>query len=201
MSGIQIKDLWDNIVNYAYDVRKISIKLNIDKLGLEMWQPLKNNLSNYVFYNNGIVEKLEVKPLIYNFFNYNEGDSPEHEKSTAKLDDITLDNTIPADHFLVQQLRISKMNNDKLNVVKLMQIAYNIGQFTAERELNNSYDEKVLELYDQEELKNLESYLEDHKTYTIQSKQENKQTGHGHGRNKKNKKQKGGMELYKLNNF
>lgn len=195
MTNINIKELWENVKNYAYNVRKICITLNNDKLGQDMWKPLKENLSNYVFFISGKEEeKITVKPAIYDLFDYKfDKDDEDHNNSKATLNksDIVLDNTVPIEHFLVQQLRISKMNNEKLIVVKFMQLAYNIGQFMAQREVKGSYDENLLKIYSEEELDDITSYLEDYKNYEIKNKQK--------GGNKVKGDNK--VTLYKLTNF
>jgi hypothetical protein len=180
--NIPISKLWDELINYGYTVRKLSLLISNDKLGLELWQPVKNLKYNFILFDNSIQEKIKVEPKINSLVDYVvEVDDKDHQKSKINLKNnpnVVLDNTIPIHHFLVQHLRIPTLENNELNVVKFMQVAYNIGQFKGEREINkDSYPIELLELYDSNNLNKIDSYIKNHSDYYVSENKINQSGG------------------------
>jgi len=169
---MNINELWKSIIDYGYSVRKITIQTNNDfNIGQKAWQLLKDNFANYQFEINNIkYDKLDCKnTLVVEYMK--KDDDEDHEEVKIKIDDIILDNKIETEHFFIQHYRIPITSNNKLSVQKLMQIAYNIGQFRANRE-NNIYIIKIIEYYDDNNLDKLETYIINSETTKIIKKQQ-----------------------------
>lgn len=88
---------------------------------------------------------------------YNPG-GKEDEDSTFNYDGITLHNKKEINHFFIQHFRIPKLMNYEVSVLKLLQIAYNAGQFKAERENKKSYSKKILNFYDKYNLDKISAF-------------------------------------------
>lgn len=144
-------ELWDQMVNHGYYVRIH------DKNGLEEWQPYKKLYSNYYLEGlDGIDIDNHVKYLCGEFYKPH---GKEDEESIFEYGDLKLKNTIDYNHFFVQHCRIPKLMDYKVSVLKFLQIAYNAGQFSAERKLNkDSYDQKILDFYDQNSWNNIDTF-------------------------------------------
>ena len=69
-----------------------------------------------------------------------------------------IDNTIESQHFLAQHFRLPILCDFTLPIVKLAQIAYNAGQFKAERD-NGVYNKEVLDFYDRHQLDSISTYV------------------------------------------
>lgn len=63
-----------------------------------------------------------------------------------------------AQHFFLQHSRIPTLNKDEVNLIRLMQIFYNMGQFLSLCD-KNKYSEKILSYYCSNELIKLSTYL------------------------------------------
>lgn len=119
--------LWNEIKLLGQEVR--SKKLD----GLVAWGKVKGKLSNYVMatHSDGIQLNKQFEELSESLDYKREEDDTDHAKVILSMGDIVLDNTVDYEHFFIQLFRIPKMMNYKLPVVKIMQIAYNVGQFTS----------------------------------------------------------------------
>lgn len=182
---MNINELWNSIIDYGYNIRKITILTNnYFNIGQKAWQLLKDNFTNYEFEIDNIKkDKLDCINILQKEY-IREYDDEDHERVKINIDNIILDNKIENEHFFIQHYRIPITSNNKLSVQKLMQIAYNVGQFRATRE-NNIYDEKIVKYYDDNELDKLKTYITNQDNIKIIKKL-----------------QKGGnMILYKLNKF
>lgn len=149
-----IELLWVQTYNKGYDVRKNK------KNGLDEWQPLKNKyaLYNFATYKNGIPLKKSFRILCEKIkYSHNENDI-DHNYVTVNINDIILDN-IDRNHFFVQHFRIPIMGKFILPVVKILQIAYNAGQFKSDVE-NKQHDQTVVNFYNKYELGNINTYIE-----------------------------------------
>ena len=72
---------------------------------------------------------------------------------------ITLENVVESAHFIVQHLRIPMMcKNGQIPMVKFAQIAYNAGQYEAEKEMNG-YLQMANEYYDMMELADPKTFV------------------------------------------
>ena len=60
---------------------------------------------------------------------------------------VVLSNTVESEHFFIQHFRIPAMENYVLSEKKYAQIAYNAGQFLADRE-NGKYSQEIMDYYD-----------------------------------------------------
>jgi hypothetical protein len=144
-----ISNLWRKIMDYGYDVNKKN------QNGLQMWQPMKE-----IYNNTTYLGKVE-NPLFLNVVNENilmGSDVTELTDVKIVINGITLDNTMEGDHFFIQHFRIPIVSKFNLTLLKLLQIAYNAGQFKAQRE-KNYYNEKIISFYDANKLDKLETYL------------------------------------------
>ena len=126
-----MEDLFSLVKNYGYIVRSNELH------GLDSWNEIKSILSKIrcdKFVWNMTLVNLENKPLdingAYNYI-YNtlrmKGEDDESEKSNPNWEKY---------HFFLQLARIPKNNRD-CNLVRLCQIAYNLGQLSA------VYDDEV----------------------------------------------------------
>lgn len=151
-----LAQLWSETLAEGYRVR--SSKLN----GLEAWQPLK------VAYANLYVKDSDPIPMATNCKTFGMGryvislDEKDHTDAKFKIGEHTLTNKNEPHHFYIQHFRIPFLENYKLSVVKLLQIAYNAGQFKAELEHNpKSYDQVFIDFYRQNKLDKIETFIAD----------------------------------------
>ena len=152
---ISVKDLWDHTLNEGYRIRKN--KLN----GLEGWQPLKNAFSS------AQVEKFKVNGNHIDSVNrcLKKGlDVSDLTDSYIECDGINVSNSIvngdDRGHFLVQHFRIPYLENFSLSLLKLMQIAYNAGQFKAAQE-NDEYTPLVVDFYTSHDLFDIRTFIDE----------------------------------------
>jgi hypothetical protein len=146
---MNINKLWQEILDIGYSTR-----IN-NKDGLQVWQPLKKQYqdSNLKFQINENFIDLTKK------INYSHRLSDnDHEKVLITINYTMLDNTVPDEHFLIQHFRIPIMMNFNLSLLKLLQIAYNIGQSKAVFELNK-YNQDIINFYKENRLGELTTYI------------------------------------------
>jgi len=128
--------LWSCLIDYGYKTR-----IN-NKNGLERWNYVKQLFPEY---------KLTWKESSTKIYN-----------NLLKLDVIEDETGLSHEewerhHYLLQHGRIINNNPDG-SLVRLMQIAYNIGQFRAEQE-KKSYPVKQLAYYNENKLDKISSYI------------------------------------------
>ncbi len=134
--------LWDRVINYGYLIRKNS------KDGLESWNLLKKLIpEQHIEWTDK--SKKFYKELIDLGVNSNE--SPEEAKMTKPKWE--------RHHYLLQHGRIVE-KNPKGNLIRLLQIAYNSGQFKAELE-KQVYPKEQLQYYIINELNKVNTYITD----------------------------------------
>jgi len=143
-----IQDLWYKIMNEGYEIRKLKCD------GYVNWQPIKKRYS--LIQTEYDVHK-SFKKLMENII-FKIGEKQDLDDLKIIVDEFELDNEIEKDHFFVQLFRIPKLENYKLKVVKVLQIAYNIGQFKAELE-KKSYDNKIINFFVKNNLDKFETYI------------------------------------------
>jgi len=150
-----LKNLWEDIIAAGFDVRSER------RDGLKFWQPYKLKYVNYILegYENNIHLKESFKDLSESL-NYKYTSSPK-DQSDAQLDiaGTKLDNKIETNHFLIQHFRIPKIENYNLPLVKILQIAYNVGQLKAVFENEKVFDNKIKEFYYGNNLDNISTYV------------------------------------------
>jgi hypothetical protein len=144
-----MEELFDLIKEYGYKVRKNRLD------GLKSWSVIKNHLQN----NENIkCEWKFTKTQLYEMYNFihdvlnmkgeendigNENEHPKH-------------NEWEKCHFFLQLIRIQK-NND-CNILRLCQIAYNIGQFKAEYS-DTIYTSDIKSYFEENNLDYVDTYV------------------------------------------
>ena len=120
-----VLDLWNNMVATGYKIRKNNLN------GLDEWQSYKTKFATLTFSGK---QKLRLDKNYKSFcegLEYSAG-NPDHTDAIINIGLSTLlDNTIEAHHFIVQHFRIPMLEDFNLSVVKLAQLAYNVGQAKA----------------------------------------------------------------------
>lgn len=152
-----ILDSWRDVFETGYTVRKNKYD------GLNSWQPLKTkySTSDKTFQlSNKIVE------LVNDYFCV-EQDIKEYTDCYVNVpnsDSIKNGQDFP--HFFVQHFRIPFMTitpdittKQDIPLVKLMQIAYNAGQFRAASEEANTYNQQTMQFYNEHKLDELDTYI------------------------------------------
>lgn len=145
---------WKKVINIGKRVR--SQKLN----GLDEWQKLKKIYNNYRIDKDIIIKKsffefigtLDYKQV------HSDTDENEHlENAEIKIGSITVEyKSSDIDHFFIQHFRIPMTTAQPMKLTKLMQIAYNIGQMSAEFQ---NYDVSIQAFYKKNKLNSILSYV------------------------------------------
>ena len=147
-----VKDLWSSMVTVGYNVRKTGLD------GLAEWQPYKTKFGNATFYGK---KKLALEHSFKTFcdgLEYLTTDA-DHSDAIVEISSTSrLDNKIENHHFIIQHFRLAKMENFELTVLRLAQLAYNVGQAKAEFEMA-AYDDEVISFYAANNLSNLQTYM------------------------------------------
>ena len=128
--------------------------------GLVGWQTYKAQFEKTVIagFETGIPVKQAILDLFRQVYQA-DIDDKDHAKAKMIIGSVEMTNTIESNHFFIQHARIPLMAGNKISVLKLLQIAYNAGQFAAERESENVYDATILEFYDSSKLAQLATYV------------------------------------------
>lgn len=144
------------IANYGYNVRKNK------ENGLTKWQEIKNEISQWHLKDCPLIEiRDEFKNTLRAFkYRYSSLDDQDAE---IQIGQYVMHNSIEKYHFVIQHIRIPLMCNFKVQFVKLMQIAYNIGQAKATFEEPAAYPKSLKVVYEQTKLSDLITYV--HETY------------------------------------
>lgn len=144
-----VLQLWILVLQKGYDVRKAKLD------GYAEWQLLKAQFSTIPspqFPVNDIIIK-----IIENCYTVLDDDE-DHAFAKFEFADISLNNKKVTDHFFIQHFRIPYMEKYQLNLVKLLQIAYNVGQFKAAAEMR-SYDDSVVNFYKWNNLDDIRTFI------------------------------------------
>jgi len=147
---MDLDKLFNEMIHYGFYVR--SSKLD----GLNAWQEksssLDNNLELGKWKHNRIIKdgSLDTLEQIYDYVYNTLG--MKGEESTDRINPF-----FEQHHFLLQLARLPK--NDKCTIKKILQIAYNIGQFMASVS-SEAYSTQAIEFYHINNLNKLESYVE-----------------------------------------
>lgn len=158
MENKTLEDLWTDTLSEGYLVRKNGLD------GLKSWQPLKQKYSK--MYINKYEDGIPIKEY-FSFIAKDKyivgSDKVDHRDSTFKLGKNELTNEMESHHFYIQHFRIPYLESNKLSVLKLLQIAYNAGQFKAELEKNNSvYGVEFVDFYKNNKLDQISTYIDTH---------------------------------------
>jgi hypothetical protein len=148
----------------ALDVRDIGYKIRMNnKDGLAGWQSLKAKYTkctfNGIFVPTTLSIKQSFKDLVQNVqYTVPAGDT-DHASPTIKIGNELLSNQKPEQHFLIQLFRIPVMGNYLLPIVKIMQIAYNLGQFQACVN-QKKYTQEIVDFYRNNRLFDLNTFID-----------------------------------------
>lgn len=144
--------IWNELISIGYNIRKN--KLN----GLTEWQPYKST------YQSKIIEDCKFLKIRREFteftksLNYSYSDE-EHIDALLIVNNSSVDNKVEKDHFIIQHFRLPMLMNYNMNVVKIAQMAYNIGQAKFEME-NENYSNDIMDFYKMHKLDNFYTYFE-----------------------------------------
>jgi len=170
---LELSELWEHVINIGYNVRKTGAD------GLAAWQPLKKLFTTYksnppLIFGERINRILKVG-LVYTRI----ANDPDDEKVkvmiiNADKSSIICDNTVESQHFFIQHFRIPIMlmgeekKETEFSVLKLLQIAYNVGQYSADAEnKENTYNPIIKQFYKDNQLNRLSTYIDTRVTYVI----------------------------------
>ena len=145
------QSLWNHVSNVGYVVRKNGFD------GLKMWQPFKDFYSQYEIagYEQYVPINENIKQLTkqINYFS----EDVNHEDVVIKINNIEVYNSNETDHFIIQHFRIPSMMN-RLPLVKILQIAYNVGQARAEFE-KETYNGDIRKFYTENKLSEISTFI------------------------------------------
>lgn len=144
-----VNELWDSVLKIGYHSR------HNNHNGLDTWLKLKKKLSTFT-------DLVQINPcfrdimskIIYQI----NTDKEEHTDVEITIQNIIMKNTIETNHFFIQHFRIVTVANYKLPFTKLLQIAYNAGQFRAEEE-RNTYDTIIAKFYTINRLADIDTFI------------------------------------------
>jgi len=139
-----IRRLFIKTINFGREVRKSG------KNGQELWQPIKKK---YGSNPTGVAIKTTFQELSKQHYFVPSTDT-DHSTSVVRIDGGTLRNTDLPDHFLVQLFRIPCMEQYDVPIYKLLQMAFNIGQF-----LESEYDPSVVSFFNDNQLGQFDTYV------------------------------------------
>lgn len=163
--------LFENIKVYGRYVRTNGLD------GLEYWNKIKRFVQrpeqeeglgeiNKLLSSNGWEINVKIgsstNSNINQIYNYVHGDKENELKIFGEEGDEeskSLDHNIWEQyHFFLQLIRIPK-NNPEINLLRLLQIAYNLGQLSVSLEEGSVFDSKSIEYFKSNNLDKLESYI------------------------------------------
>jgi len=170
MEKFDMASIFKTIVEYGYSIRKFILLIEPkDNIGLNAWRMIKETFADFKFQTESgeILSKIkvnkklidEIQELIKNkLYNFDVTDK-DQEKVELIISSIKLNNEVEQDHFFIQHYRILNTSNFELSPMKLMQVAYNIGQLKAQNKMNK-YDDKLMEYYIAHELNNIKTFVD-----------------------------------------
>lgn len=147
---MDLNKLFNEMIHYGFYIKSSKID------GLQAWRTKSNSLDNDLeigtwkhtrITKDGSLNTLkQIYDYVYNTL------AMKGEESTDRTNPFFEEH-----HFLLQLARIPK--NDKCTIKKILQIAYNIGQFMASVE-SKAYSPDAIAFYHTNNLNKLESYVE-----------------------------------------
>ena len=90
---------------------------------------------------------------------YSYTDELKHSDAILTIGDTILNNQTAEHHFLIQHFRIPRVNQYKLSVLKIMQVAYDVGQLKVVFENESVYDDSVKKFYSDNKLDQIHTYI------------------------------------------
>jgi len=146
---IHLHHLWDTVILTGQTVRSS----NSD--GYQQWQPLKTLYEQITIVKFSVKES--HKEAVEKFLKPG-NDLLNYVDCSINNGNFMVKNQ-DAGHFFVQLYRICLMEKFELSLVKLMQIAYNIGQFVASVKLGE-YPDEVVDYFFQNRLDKIDTYID-----------------------------------------
>jgi hypothetical protein len=170
MSELDIEEIFNTIIDYGCTVRKfVLLTKPKENIGLNAWRMVKESFADFKFKTKSgeILSKIKVNKILIEKinklietqkYNYDESDK-DQDKVKLELNSVKLDNQVEIDHFFIQHYRLLVTSNFELSALKLMQVAYNIGQLKAQNKFNK-YDDKLMEYYKSNNLNNISTFVD-----------------------------------------
>lgn len=170
MIEVDIEEIFNSIIDYGCTIRKfILLTKPKENIGLNAWRMVKESFGDFKFKTKSgeILSKVKVNKKLVEKINtlietkkykYDEDDK-DHEKVKLEINSIELDNQVEPEHFFIQHYRILVTSKFELSPMKLMQVAYNIGQLKAQNKIKK-YDDKLMEYYKSNNLNNINTFIE-----------------------------------------
>ena len=159
------KHIWDSIIDYGINIRNISyspIAKFMPDLGKHSWEYLSKEITS-----NLVDSSFESDwEWTWNQDELNKLYDYVHDDLKMNGDNHDIkDNTWSQKHFILQLIRIPK--NNKLSLIKLYQIAYNIGQYKEslahEQNLSNVglrvYTSDIINFFISNKLDDMNTYI------------------------------------------
>jgi len=148
LHNMDLESEFNKFVTIGYNTRYSQID------GLKAWQPYKKEYQDIK-----LIVKLKNSFIEFvNSLNYTFTDK-DHEDAKLILGEICIDNVIP-NHFLIQHIRIPKLANFELSLLKFCQLAYNIGQIKACFQHEHAFDQSIIDFYFQNQLDKFSTYID-----------------------------------------
>jgi len=170
MSELDIEEIFNTIIDYGCTVRKfVLLTKPKENIGLNAWRMVKESFADFKFktksgeilskikVNKNLIEKIN-KLIKDNEYKY-DVDDKEQDKVKLEINSVKLDNQVEIDHFFIQHYRLLVTSNFELAPLKLMQVAYNIGQLKAQNKFNK-YDDKLMEYYKSNNLNDIKTFVD-----------------------------------------
>jgi mannose-6-phosphate isomerase-like protein (cupin superfamily) len=164
---VSLSELFKSVIKYGKYVRENRLD------GLRYWNNLKNIIStkNLQEINKILGNTWNIKisigdtetnnlDIVYNHVHDElemHGDDNDSKDDKEKWD---------KNHFFLQLVRIPK--NNELNLLRILQIAYNIGQLSVHLNDKETYSEVAIDFYDRNKLGKMETYIEGNKIIDIE---------------------------------
>jgi hypothetical protein len=150
-----VVQLWNDFIKYGNHVRRNRLKGNV------AWELVKNELKKIDFrfgsWGSVSVQYYDAMKKLKLY-----GDTSIDQVSGQEVNDSQDQKLWEADHFMLQHGRI--VHNNKPSLLRLLQVAFNIGQLEIELERNpDLYTPDQLKYYTDEtnDTKNIRSYISD----------------------------------------
>lgn len=150
-----LENLFHELIQVGYDVRSSQAD------GLQSWQPYKTKYSSFAI--KGYESGIPLKQSFIDFANdldYKFTDDKDHTDVILTITGVILNNKSETNHFLIQHFRIPRLEKNKLSVLKVLQLAYNIGQLKAVIEKESVYNSTILKFYYENSLDELSTYIQ-----------------------------------------
>lgn len=134
MNTKEIIKEWTQVKEMGSKSREEGIRTG-QSVGLLHWQKPKEKYSKD---EQTFKTSIKIKDLVKANYRVDSIDT-DHQTATVAVGDIVLENKIESHHFIVQMHRLIAMHGEfTLSMLRLMQIAYNIGQADADIQSYNT---------------------------------------------------------------